>query len=110
MNDDQVFIAGSSFHAGSLASLRKAVEITPIEFSSPAGLSALAIEDEALSSRNTGCQSISANRRSASAATAGAPSNTRICAPDACRTSIWESIVVSELLKVMSETIRRDRA
>src|ERR1700743_299689 len=101
MNDDQIFIAGSSFQAGSLASLRKAVEITPIEFSRPAGRSALAIEAEALSSRNTGGQSISANRRSASAATAGAPSNTRICAPEDCSTSIWELIDVSELSKVM---------
>src|SRR5580700_6391847 len=46
---------------------------------------------EALFSKITGCQPISANRLIASAAIAGAPSKIRISAPDLSSRSIWGS-------------------
>src|SRR6266571_3775785 len=55
MKANQSFMAGSSFHAGSLGSFRKAAEITPAEFSNPAGAIALAIEAEASFTMKTGC-------------------------------------------------------
>src|SRR5947208_1753324 len=47
MNNNQSFMAWSSFHAGSFTSFKKEVEITPAEFSKPAGLNAVAIDAEA---------------------------------------------------------------
>src|SRR5438132_1967358 len=97
MNEDQSFMAGSSFHAGSFTSFKKDVEITPAEFTSPAGLSAVAI-DAAVSFRmNTGCQLRSAAIRITFAAFAGTPAKTKISAPDLFRMDTWVSSDSSEI-------------
>src|SRR6267154_1123214 len=105
MKNDQAFMAGSSFQAGSLASLRNEVEMTPSAFCRPAGRSALAIDAEALSRSQTGLQLSSDARRRACAAMAGDPSNTRISAPEFFRVEICASTERSEASNVVSATI-----
>src|ERR1700709_620022 len=105
MKDDQAFMAESSFQAGSLASLRNDVEITPSAFCRPAGRSALAIDAEALSSSQTGLQLSSDARRNACARTAGDPSKTTISAPEFFRFVICASTERSETSNVVSATI-----
>src|SRR5258705_6929358 len=97
MKDSQSLIAGSSFHVGSLGSFRKLAEITPEEFSTPAGPNAVPIEAAASFRRNTGRQWKSAANRITCEAVVGTPAKTRISAPDRFRIETCSSIYASAL-------------
>src|SRR5215469_6234029 len=95
MNVSHFLKAASSFQVGSVGSLKKAVDRIPFELSNPAGLRTEPMEADTLLRRCNGFQPISETFLVACAANFGVVTSYKMSAPEACRLTIWESIVGS---------------
>src|ERR1700676_1298706 len=84
--------AGSLSQVGSVGSFKYAVEMMPLEYSSPAGLSTDATEVAVLARKNFGFQPSSPTLRIACADPFGAAHEKKISAPESCNATICESI------------------
>src|ERR1700712_432304 len=96
MKVSHVLVPGSSFQAGSVGSLRYAVEIMFLAFSRPAGLSTAATDVAVLARKNTGFHPSSPTFLMGCAEPFGAAQEKKISALESCSATIWESIVGSD--------------
>src|SRR5215475_4111496 len=95
MNSRQPFTPASSAQEGSSGSFTYAVDSTPVEASSPAGIITVEIHTATLERNVIGRQPISWDLRIACAANFGVAAITNTSAPEAFSPTIWESMVGS---------------
>src|SRR3954453_140650 len=95
MKANHALTPASSFHAGSVGSLRYEVEIMSLAFSRPAGFNTAATEVAVFARKNLGFQLSSPTLRIACADPFGAAQEKKMSAPESFNATIWESMVGS---------------